>query len=261
MFRRSGGRFADKNMRQIEDWLTARPIAHRGLHDAARGIIENTASAVAAAIAGSYGIEVDLQVSADGDAMVHHDDALGRLTEGSGPLAALSAAELRRVAFRATADRMMTLGELCDLVGERVTMVLEIKSRFDRDERLVACVARVLASYAGPVAAMSFDPHVVAGLRRLAPRLRRGIVAERQFDPSDWGTMRAWQRRCMAHLLHAPVTRPDFVAYRVDDLPAPATRLARTFGVPVLTWTVRTPAQRERAAQWADQMIFEGFRA
>ena len=241
------------------DWLTARPIAHRGLHDAARGIVENTASAVAAAIAGGYGIEVDLQVSADGDAMVHHDDALGRLTDGSGPLAALSADALRRIPFRATADRMMTLGELCDLVGGRVTMVLEIKSRFDRDERLVARVAQVLASYAGPVAAMSFDPRVVAGLRRTVPRLRRGIVAERAFD--DWAAMRAWQRHCMAHLLHAPVTRPDFVAYRVDDLPAPATRLARTFGVPVLTWTVRTPAQRARAAQWADQMIFEGFRA
>jgi glycerophosphoryl diester phosphodiesterase len=72
--------------------------------------------------------------------------------------------------------------------------------------------------------------------------------------------MRAWQRRCMAHLLHAPMTRPDFVAYRVDDLPAPATRLARLLDTPALTWTVRTSAQREHAAQWADQMIFEGFR-
>ena len=107
---------------------------------------------------------------------------------------------------------------------------------------------------------MSFDPYVVAGLRRTAPRLRRGIVAERRFDHPDWRQMSSWQRRGMAHLLHAPVTRPDFVAYRVDDLPAPATRLARSLGVPVLTWTVRTPAQRARAARWADQMIFEGFR-
>src|ERR1700686_58828 len=133
------------------DWLTARPIAHRGLHDAARGIVENTASAVAAAIAARYGIEVDLQVSRDGDALVHHDDALGRLTEGSGPLADRSAAELKRIPFRATADRMMTLGELCDEVAGRATLVLEIKSRFDRDDRLVARVAQVLASYAGPV--------------------------------------------------------------------------------------------------------------
>src|SRR6516165_5123027 len=105
------------------DWLTARPIAHRGLHDAAHGIIENTPSAVAAAVADNYGIEVDLQLSRDGEAMVHHDDALGRLTEGSAPLVALSAAELKRVAFRATADRMMTLGDLCDLVAARVTLV------------------------------------------------------------------------------------------------------------------------------------------
>jgi glycerophosphoryl diester phosphodiesterase len=249
-----------RNYPPLMGWLTARPIAHRGLHDAARGIVENTAGAVAAAVAGGYGIEVDLQVSRDGEAMVHHDDALGRLTEGSGRLADLSAAELKQVPFRATADRMMTLGDLCDLVGARATLVLEIKSRFDRDARLIARVAQLLAAYSGPVAAMSFDPYVVAGLRRTAPRLRRGIVAERRFEHSEWQWMTSWQRRSMAHLLHAPKTRPDFVAYRVDDLPAPATRLARLLDVPVLTWTVRTPAQRERAAQWADQMIFEGFR-
>ena len=242
------------------DWLTARPIAHRGLHDAARGVVENTASAVAAAVAAGYGIEVDLQLSRDGEAMVHHDDALGRLTEGSGPLAALSAAELKQVPFRATADRMMTLGELCDLVGARATLVLELKGRFERDARLIARAVAVLAGYAGPVAAMSFDPYVVAGLRRAAPHVRRGIVAQRRLDHSGWRRMNSWQRRGMAHLLHAPMSRPDFVAYRVDDLPAPATRLARLAGMPVLTWTVRTPAQRARAAQWADQMIFEGFR-
>ncbi len=241
-------------------WLTARPIAHRGLHDAARGVVENTASAVAGAAAAGYGIEVDLQLSRDGEAMVHHDEALGRLAEGAGRLADSTAAELRPVPFRATADRMMTLGELCDLVGARVTLVLELKSRFDRDARLVARVAEVLAGYGGPVAAMSFDPYVVASLRRTAPHLRRGIVAERRFDHAEWQRMTATQRRFMAHLLHAPMTRPDFVAYRVDDLPAPATRLARAFGIPVLTWTVRTPAQRQRATQWADQMIFEGFR-
>ncbi len=242
------------------DWLTARPIAHRGLHDAARGIVENTASAVAAAVAGGYGIEVDLQVSRDGHAMVHHDDALGRLTDGSGRLADATAAELKRVPFRATADRMMTLGELCDLVGGHTTLVLEIKSRFDRDARLIARVVEVLGAYPGPVAAMSFDPYVVTELRRRAPQLRRGIVAERRFDHPEWRQMSPCQRHGMAHLLHAPMTRPDFVAYRVDDLPAPATRLARLLDTLVLTWTVRTPAQRERAAQWADQMIFEGFR-
>ena len=242
------------------DWLTARPVAHRGLHDIAAGVIENTPSAFAAAVVGNYAIECDLQITADGEAMVYHDDALGRLTDGSARLDAATSADLRRVDFKATADRMISLGELCDLVAARVTLVLEIKSGFDRDARLLARITQVLAAYEGPVAAMSFDPYVVAGLRRMAPRLRRGIVAERRFDHAEWRGMSGWQRRGMAHLLHAPVTRPDFVAYRVDDLPAPATRLAHAFGLPVLTWTVRTPAQRARAGEWADQMIFEGFR-
>ena len=242
------------------DWLTARPIAHRGLHDAAAGIIENSASAVEAAIASNYGIEVDLQPSADGDAMVHHDFELGRLTEGRGPLAALTAVELKRVAFRATTDRMMTLGELFERVGGRVALALELKSLFDGDVRLVERVAKVAGAYKGPVALMSFDPRLIAGLRRLAPSLRRGIVSERAFDVPDWHGMTGLRQLYLAHLLHAPATRPDFVAYRVDDLPAPATRLARYLGMPVLTWTVRTSEQRRRAQEFADQMIFEGFR-
>lgn len=241
------------------DWLIARPIAHRGLHDAARGIIENTAGAIDAAIAGRYGIEVDLQISSDGEAMVHHDDALGRLTDGDGRLAEMSAAELKRVPFRASAERMLTLPELLERVGGRVALVLELKSRFDGDDRLVARVAKTLAAYAGPVAAMSFDPVMIAALRRIAPRLRRGIVAERRFAELPPRSA-AWRRPALAHLLHAPMTRPDFVAYRVDDLPAPATRVARLLGLPILTWTVRTAAQRQRAANDADQMIFEGFR-
>lgn len=246
-------------VRPWPDGLIARPIAHRGLHDAARGIIENTAGAIDAAIAGRYGIEVDLQISGDGEAMVHHDDALGRLTDGDGRLAEMSAAELKRVPFRASAERMLTLPELLERVGGRVALVLELKSRFDGDDRLVARVARALASYAGPVAAMSFDPVIVAALRRIAPHLRRGIIAERRFAELPPRSA-AWRRPALAHLLHAPMTRPDFVAYRVDDLPAPATRVARLLGLPVLTWTVRTAAQRQRAAQHADQMIFEGFR-
>ncbi len=114
-----------------------------------RGIIENTAGAVRAAIAAIYGVEVDVQISADGEAMVHHDDVLGRLTEGEGRLDRLSAAELKRVPFRGSSERMMTLGELCDLVGGRVTMLIELKSRFDGDTRLPERVAAVLAGYRG----------------------------------------------------------------------------------------------------------------
>lgn len=243
------------------DWLTARPIAHRGLHDAANGIVENTASAFQAAIAGGYGIETDLQISADGEAMVHHDDALGRLTDGSGRLADMTAAAIKAVPFKASADRILTLAELCALVGGRVPLILEIKSHFDGDRRLVERIAEVLANYAGPVAAMSFDPDQVETLRMIAPAIRRGIVAERHYAGGDWDQLARAQRWRMAWLLHFMRTRPHFLAYAVRDLPALAPLAARVmFGLPLLTWTVRSGDDRRTTARWADQMIFEGFR-
>jgi glycerophosphoryl diester phosphodiesterase len=242
-------------------WLTARPIAHRGLHDAGNGIIENTASAAAAAIAGGYAIETDLQISRDGEAMVYHDDALGRLTDGAGALRDTPAAALKRVPFRATRDRMMTLADLLDLVAGRASLVIELKSRFDGDLRLAARAAAVLASYQGPVAVMSFDPAPIATLRHLAPGIVRGIVAERHYEPTEWGFLSPAQRRRLAFLLHGRESRPAFLAYRVSDLAAIAPRVARLmFGLPLLTWTVRSATDRAMAARFADQMIFEGFR-
>src|ERR1700712_3212502 len=119
------------------DWLTARPVAHRGLHDAARGIIENMPGAAAAAVAANFSIECDIQLTADGEAMVHHDDTLGRLTEGSGALLGMTSAELKAIPFRDTQERMMSLGDLCALVNGRVPLVIEVKSHFDGDRRLV----------------------------------------------------------------------------------------------------------------------------
>ena len=243
------------------DWLTARPVAHRGLHDRIRGIIENMPGAAQAAIAGNFGIECDIQLSADGEVMVHHDDALGRLTEGKGDLLGLTARELKAVKFKDTAEQMMTLGDLCALVQGRVPLVIEVKSHFDGDRKLVTRMAQILATYRGPVVGMSFDPDQVLALRELMPQLPRGIIAERRYDEADWPQATPEQRRGMLHLRHAFRTRPDFVAYCVDDLPAAAPWIARhVFGLPLLTWTVRTPEQRQRAARYADQMIFEGFR-
>jgi glycerophosphoryl diester phosphodiesterase len=243
------------------DWLTARPIAHRGLHDAALGLIENTAGAVRAAIAAGYGIEIDVQISADGEAMVHHDDVLGRLTEGAGRLDQNSAAELKRVPFRGSDEHMLTLGELCDLVGRRVTMLIELKSRFDGDARLPARVAEILTGYRGPAAPMSFDPRQVTQIRHQAPSLTCGIVAAKYHPHPYWDLMPFWMRHGMGYLVTGLAARAQFVAYGVDDLPALAPLFARAvLRLPLLTWAVCTEAERRTAARWADQIIFEGFR-
>lgn len=256
------GRASDQACPSNLAWLTRRPIAHRGLHDRAQSIIENTASAVAAAIAENYGIEVDLQISADGEAMVYHDDVLGRLTVATGALREWPAAALKCVPFRETGDRMMTLGELLDLVAGRTTLVIELKSRFDGDLRLAARTAAVLAAYRGPAAVMSFDPMPIAELRRIAPTIVRGIVAERDYGRPEWQFLASARRRELAFLLHGWNTRPHFLAYRVRDLASLVPRTARgMFTLPLLAWTVRTARHRDMAARFADQIIFEGLRA
>jgi glycerophosphoryl diester phosphodiesterase len=242
----------------MPDWLTARPIAHRGLHDAANGAIENTASAFEAAIAHNYAIETDLQLSADGEAMVHHDDALGRLTDGEGRLDAMPAAKLKQVPFKATGDRMLALGELCALVGGRATLVIELKSRFDGDLRLPRRTAAVLQDYKGLVAVMSFDPGQITALRDFSPSLLRGLVASRSTPAREGHPSTGTAAR---FVLQALAARLQFLAYRVQDLPAPVPSFARNvLGLPLLTWTVRTPDDQRRATQHADQIIFEGLR-
>jgi glycerophosphoryl diester phosphodiesterase len=243
------------------DWLIARPVAHRGLHDASAGVIENTPAAFAAAVAGNYAIECDLQISADGEAMVHHDGALGRLTEGSGRLDEMTSAALKRVGFKATTDRMISAGELCDLVAGRVTLVIELKAGRAGDQRLPARAAAVLSGYAGPAAVMSFDPAQIAAVRASAPLLTRGLVAEGWSGHFERENILARAKRAFAYGQDALRARPQFIAYSVKDLPATLPLAARRLrGMPLLTWTVRSAQDRERAARWADQMIFEGFR-
>ena len=242
------------------DWLVAQPIAHRGLHDPARGIAENSLGAAEAAIAGRFAIECDVQLSRDGEAMVFHDDSLRRLVRGRGPVAARSVAELQALPLRIGGESMPTLPELLACIAARTPLICELKSAFDGDFRLAERVVAIARDYGGPLALKSFDPGVIAHLRAhhdgVAPL---GIVAESQYKGWDWRALSAEQKRSCAAFTHYPQTRPDFISWSVDDLPHPTPFLLRTLrGLPVMTWTVRTPTQRRAAAQWADQIVFEG---
>ena len=247
------------------DWLVAQPIAHRGLHDRAAGRIENSIAAARAAVAGGFAIECDVQLSADGEAMVFHDFGLDRLTGETGAVAARTAAELARIALKDSTDTIAPLPAFLDLIGGRVPLVIEIKSRFDGDLRLARRVAKIVAGRTAPVAIKSFDPDPIALLRAEAKALGLGdvplgIVAEAHYDKGEWLSLAPERQVELPNLLHFERTRPDFLSWRVDDLPHAAPHLCRVgLAMPVMTWTVRTPEQRERAARWADQIVFEGF--
>ena len=241
-------------------WMTARPIAHRGLHDAARGVIENSPSAARAAVADDFGIECDVQLTADGEAVVFHDFVLDRLTMTSGRVDELSAAALGAVAMRGSEDRILALPAFLDVIAGKVPLVLEIKSRFDGDMRLTRRVAEVVKASPFPIVLKSFDPRIVTALKTLTPHHARGIVAMNDYSYPDYETCGATEKHAMANLLHFGESQPDFVSWRVRDLPSAAPFLCRrALGLPLMTWTVRNAEDRALAGVHADQMVFEGF--
>ena len=244
------------------DWLTARPIAHRGLHDKAAGVIENSVCAARAAVAGNFAIECDVQLTADGEAMVFHDFVLDRLTEASGRVADATAQELAAIAMKGTGDRIPDLAAFIDLIGGKVPLVIEIKSRFDGDLRLTQRTAQIVARYPGhPIALKSFDPLIVAALLGLTPDRPRGIVAMSAYADADYAHLSQDERYGLANLLHYPESQPDFLSWRVRDLPSGLPMLWRkALARPVMSWTVRNEKDRVLAADHADQMVFEGFR-
>jgi glycerophosphoryl diester phosphodiesterase len=241
------------------DWLVARPIAHRGLHDAASGVIENTLPAFEAAIARGFAIECDARLSADGEAFVFHDATLQRLTFESGAFDALGATQLRRARLRGSDARIPSLRETLTCVAGRAPLILEIKSAFDDDMRLADGVLREIADYPGPLALKSFDPAIIAHYRLVAAPRPLGIVAEAHYDDPYWRDLSAPIKAELEAFSHYARTRPDFLSFNVAHLPAPAPILLRALrGVPVMAWTVRTPEAWATAAQWADQAVFEG---
>ena len=247
-------------------WLTERPIAHRGLHDAAKGVIENTLAAAEAAIAENFAIECDVQMSADGEVFVFHDDTLDRLTDATGLVIDKSAAEIRRARIAGSGESPPTFAEFLALVAGRTPIVCELKSRFDRDFRLGDRIAALAAAYDGPLALKSFDPDLVAYLRLRWPKLGPpgrpcpiGVVAEASYDGPDWDFLTDEQKRQFADWEELMRARPDFVSFNVDDLPHKTPFFMKELHhLPVMTWTVRTAAQREAARKWADQIVFEG---
>jgi glycerophosphoryl diester phosphodiesterase len=240
------------------DWLVARPIAHRGLHDKAKGVIENSESAFAAAIRHGYPIECDLRIAADSEAIVFHDDALDRVTVEKGPVKARSTAELKRVALKGTQDRIQTLAELLEQVNGRVPLAIELKSHWDSNDALVVRALAVLESYRGHYGLMSFDPALVEALRLHSPATVRGIAADRAADSYyDFLPMeRRLELRTFSHLAR---TKPHFISFDYRELPFAPVAEFRAAGGPVITWTINSPEAATMARRYCDQITFEGF--
>ncbi len=242
------------------DWLTARPIAHRGLHDLSEGAVENSLAAAKAAMARGYAMECDLRLSRDGKVFVFHDDALDRLTHEQGLVRQRDAAELERIFFRDSLQRILPLQSLLAAVEGEIPLILELKSDFSGEVALAEAVAAELSDYAGPAAIKSFDPVPIAHLRAREAAWPLGMVAQDDYDEGEFAALAPETRLRLSRFTHAAETRPDFLSWRAADLPNPTCEFARACAnTPVMTWTIRSPEEAARVEKFADQIVFEGF--
>jgi glycerophosphoryl diester phosphodiesterase len=243
-------------------WLVAKPIAHRGLHNKAEGVIENTISAAQAAIEHGFPIELDVQLTADKETIVFHDFELDRLTGETGSVVERKLSDLTRIGIAGAkgGDKIPSLKQFLDAVAGRVPLVVEIKSKFNGDMTLTKRTIEILADYSGPFVIKSFDPDIVTHLRHNAPHITRGIIGELEYASKADSLMTDELRHRLSNLLHFSESQPQFVSWKVHNLPCAAPYLCKAIGnLPLMAWTVRTPEDRARAEKNADQMVFEGF--
>lgn len=245
------------------------PLAHRALHDRKARRPENSLPAIRAAIAAGYGIEVDLQLSADGVAMVFHDDDLERLTGVAGAITERSVDELKALGLLDCDTPMPTLPEVLAETEGCVPLLIELKDQSGghfgpTDGRLEAATARALQDYAGPAAVMSFNPHMVAKLAELLPETPRGLTTY-AFPASDFpralSESEEQQRQELAEIAAYDAVKASFISHHWADLDRPRVRNLKAQGADVLCWTLRSEQDEAQARQVAQNVTFEGYLA
>lgn len=236
------------------------PISHRGLHGP--GVPENSLAAAKAAIAGGYGIEIDIQPSADGVPMVFHDYGLERLTGEKGGISAFTAAILSARRLLDSDEQIPTLVEMLELVAGQVPLLIEIK---DQDGRLGPQigelhqgVGEVLEGYAGPVAVMSFNPHIVKAFHEISPGIPVGLTSC-DFPAQDWHMLAEETRSHLSQILDFDQVGACFISHHKGDLENFRVDALRSQGVPILCWTIRSAEEEAAARGGADNITFEGY--
>ena len=241
-----------------------KPIAHRGLHDASQGRAENSPKAFAAALEHGYGIELDLQLSKDGQPMVFHDYDLERLTGTRGPIAQKTAAELAKITLLHDGDGVPTLADTLAQIAGRVPILIEVK---DQDGqmgpdvgRLERAAAALLEDYTGDYAVMSFNPHSVGIFKDVLPNAPRGLVTC-DYTADDWPTLPASVREHLRHIPDYETLDCCFISHDHTDLDRDRVAQIKAKGHPILTWTIKSAEQEAEARKIVANITFEGYMA
>ena len=249
--------------RRLPSEFLKTPLAHRALHDVDDGRPENSIAAVKAAISAGYGIEIDVQLSSDAQAMVFHDYHLARLAQADGNIRDVSSAVLAGIPLRGGSEGVPTLQDVLAVVDGQVPLLIEIKDQDgqmgDNVGPLERSVSSALKEYSGPVAVMSFNPNSVKLMSKLSPDIPRGLVTD-AFDPDTWGIP---EHICgpLREITDYEAVEASFISHDRRDLERARVRELKAKGADILCWTVRSPQQEAQARKIAGNITFEGYLA
>ena len=241
------------------DRIFAPAIAHRGLWSK-DGPPENSLGAFEAACEAGYGIELDVQLSSDGEAMVFHDTKLERLTGAEGRLGEYTAADLGQMKLPGGEETIPTLVDTLAVVGHRAMVLIELKTPYGEVGPLEQRVHDIIIDHNGPIALIGFNPYSHAWYADRHPNILRGLDSYAYKGP-DTARMTPEQRKSFARLEHVAIARPHFLALGLDMLPDARAEGYRADGMPVVAWTTRSPAEWDAVSACCDNHIFEGFAA
>ena len=229
--------------------------AHRGLHNAEKGVPENSMAAFRKAVEQGYGIELDLHLSKDGKLVVEHDDTLTRTCGDSRTIEDSLWEELRELRLEGTEERLPLLEDVLALVDGKVPLLLEAKV-VRNHAALAAAIQRQMQNYHGLWCVESFDPRALLWFRRHAPRTVRGqLEGNVRKTGSDLSPVVNF---ALGNLLFHVISRPDFVAYHYKDHRNPSFGLCRLlFRPPLFFWTVRDEKSKALADRYHAAPIFE----
>ena len=226
------------------------PYAHRGLHGG--DVPENSLAAFRAAVECGFGIELDVQLSADGEVMVFHDESLLRMTGVEASLYSKTNEELSALRLAGTEEKIPTLREVLALVDGKVPLLVEVKS----DHAVLnvcAKTAEILDGYTGAYMVESFHPLAVNWFRKNRPHVVRGQLSANLF----WHGKAIFSMFVVENLLLNFLARPDFIAYDYHYKNSYSFALCRFFHHPyTVSWTVKDVDALESSRRF-DGVIFE----
>jgi glycerophosphoryl diester phosphodiesterase len=227
-------------------------IAHRG---ARHGAPENTMAAFRlAAEMGAGGLELDVQLCKDGEAVVIHDFTVDRTTDGRGQVKDFTLTELQSLdaggwyAAQFAGQRVPTLAQVLHELGPRLTINIELKTVTLRSDGLEAEVVRLVedTGMVSQVIVSSYNPVALWRVRRLNPYVSTGIL----YAPD--------MPRYLRDRWLQPLVRPAALHPRWDMIDQQTVSAAHRQGLKMIPWTCEEPDAMRRLADWGVDGIITG---